>query len=432
MAPGFALAVICGWLGGTFLFAGIASLLGGDAKNGLPVILGRGFWYAIIGAWFGVVRARTKHSAEVAAKELVSTALKEKDEKSTSSLRAPNTQDGFSPVAAIHAHTDFADTDPTGNIQPVSPRSIADEEQVYAQIAKEIESGTVDQGLWTRLLAQTNGDEKRTKVLYIKQRAERLLGLKTTPEPDAVKVKSVVEVKPASTGMRAPSWELRIFGGVVGLGVMLAVVLPAVKNDATSKMAEPIDWNKGVITPPPSTQSDSAPAMSGAFGENDKIVSGPDWDKGTIAPPTPTNNQLRQPQARPSWNARASDIMERVKRGEIPTIEGSTSRTAPVYGDEWSLNDTQLLENSQTWWLNSTNNVGSIFIHLQNQSVKDLTGAALEYQGRPCNEGAAVNTFYLTFAMPIPPGGQAVVNLRTDFPIETKGTTCLVIKRAWK
>lgn len=134
----------------------------------------------------------------------------------------------------------------------------------------------------------------------------------------------------------------------------------------------------------------------------------------------------------PAWMLRAFDLIARVDSGEIPVIEGSTSRTAPVYGDEWSLNDTLALEKNQTWWIQDTPNVGSIFIHLRNQTAKDLSGAALEYQGRPCNEGAAVNTFYLTLAKPILPGGQAVVNLRTDFPIETKGTTCLIIKRAWK
>lgn len=46
---------------------------------------------------------------------------------------------------------------------------------VYEAIAKELESGETDKGLWTRLFAESNGDEKMTKVAYIKQRAAKLM-----------------------------------------------------------------------------------------------------------------------------------------------------------------------------------------------------------------------------------------------------------------
>lgn len=52
-----------------------------------------------------------------------------------------------------------------------------DEDRIYQQIAEELESGTHDKGLWTRLFAECAGDEKQTKVLYIKQRAERLIAV---------------------------------------------------------------------------------------------------------------------------------------------------------------------------------------------------------------------------------------------------------------
>lgn len=54
-----------------------------------------------------------------------------------------------------------------------------DEDRIYQQIAEELESGTHDKGLWTRLFAECAGDEKQTKVLYIKQRAERLIAVAT-------------------------------------------------------------------------------------------------------------------------------------------------------------------------------------------------------------------------------------------------------------
>lgn len=54
-------------------------------------------------------------------------------------------------------------------------QTAVDEDHIYAAIAKELETGATEKGLWTRLFAECDGDEKQTKVLYIKQRAERLI-----------------------------------------------------------------------------------------------------------------------------------------------------------------------------------------------------------------------------------------------------------------
>ena len=50
-----------------------------------------------------------------------------------------------------------------------------DEDAVYRQIAEEFQTGTTDSGLWTRLFAHCGGDERKTEVLYIRERAERLV-----------------------------------------------------------------------------------------------------------------------------------------------------------------------------------------------------------------------------------------------------------------
>jgi len=73
---------------------------------------------------------------------------------------------------------------PAGNLSKPGPteinctvqlQTVVDEDRVYAEIAKELETGTVDKGLWTRLFAECDGDEKRTKVAYIKQRAVQII-----------------------------------------------------------------------------------------------------------------------------------------------------------------------------------------------------------------------------------------------------------------
>lgn len=58
------------------------------------------------------------------------------------------------------------------NVQSPSP---FDEDAVYEVVANEMESGKTDKGLWTRLYAELDGDEKKTKIAYIKQRVERLI-----------------------------------------------------------------------------------------------------------------------------------------------------------------------------------------------------------------------------------------------------------------
>ncbi len=50
-----------------------------------------------------------------------------------------------------------------------------DEDSIYATVAEELESGKTDKGLWTRLFAECDGDEKQTRVAYIKRRVEKLM-----------------------------------------------------------------------------------------------------------------------------------------------------------------------------------------------------------------------------------------------------------------
>ena len=50
-----------------------------------------------------------------------------------------------------------------------------DEDAIYAAIANELKTGATSEGLWIRLFAECDGDENRTKVAYIKQRAESLI-----------------------------------------------------------------------------------------------------------------------------------------------------------------------------------------------------------------------------------------------------------------
>mgnify|MGYP003386793277 CR=1 FL=1 len=62
----------------------------------------------------------------------------------------------------------------------------AHEDQLYEQIAQELETNTLDKGLWTKAYAQAGGDDQQTRVLYIKARFSRLLAMENT-QRDAIR-----------------------------------------------------------------------------------------------------------------------------------------------------------------------------------------------------------------------------------------------------
>jgi hypothetical protein len=79
------------------------------------------------------------------------------------------------PVTQPHVHTASASrTAAADAIPPIDPM-VVDEDAIYAAIANELKTGATNEGLWTRLFAECDGDENRTKVAYIKQRAENLI-----------------------------------------------------------------------------------------------------------------------------------------------------------------------------------------------------------------------------------------------------------------
>lgn len=59
-------------------------------------------------------------------------------------------------------------------VKPSHNTAEAHEDRLYAQIAQELDTNTVDKALWTKVYAQAGGDEKQTRVLYIKARFARL------------------------------------------------------------------------------------------------------------------------------------------------------------------------------------------------------------------------------------------------------------------
>lgn len=70
-------------------------------------------------------------------------------------------------------------THPSVQPEQAARDSLPEHDKIYALIAEELDSGEIDKGLWTRLYAETGGNENRTKARYIKQRVERLIAVQS-------------------------------------------------------------------------------------------------------------------------------------------------------------------------------------------------------------------------------------------------------------
>ncbi len=106
--------------------------------------------------------------------------------KQNAALVAAKTADTAAPLPPVPkqvADSPAPGAEPSVSAKTVPPQSdstiplptMIDDERIYAEIARELETGGIDKGLWTRLFAECDGDKKRTKVIYIRQRAERLI-----------------------------------------------------------------------------------------------------------------------------------------------------------------------------------------------------------------------------------------------------------------
>lgn len=113
---------------------------------GMVVIGAIAFTIGAVVGWNKSRRSQTPSSEPVEYPQTTTTGLTRK---------IPNTEIPFTPTA--------------------SQQLDVDGDRIYALIATELETGAQEKGLWTRLFAQCGGDEKQTKVLYIKERANRLI-----------------------------------------------------------------------------------------------------------------------------------------------------------------------------------------------------------------------------------------------------------------
>lgn len=156
---GFILGWIVGWVAGFFL--GMA-FFKGDTVGVQMRAMGTTFWMALIFSGVGIFLGRRKLKSGEGSKDIFLESARE-------------------------AGLTLGNRSPSSSHKALVPNSPVADDTIYATIAKEIGSGAVDSGLWTRLYGECDGDEAKTKAAYIRNRAALLsnanLGTNSQEQP---------------------------------------------------------------------------------------------------------------------------------------------------------------------------------------------------------------------------------------------------------
>jgi cbb3-type cytochrome oxidase subunit 3 len=151
-------------------------------------------WLSIIyGIGYAIFyRIKAKKAIQKAADEYAMTKHAKTQNQATTGLDT-SSQNAYHIVGS---ETKLANTESTGNQnqQIGAATSLLQmenlEDWAYEQVGKELDSNNLDIGAWTKAFAQANGDDKQTRVIYIKARVEKLIAVGQAERESAVKTEN--------------------------------------------------------------------------------------------------------------------------------------------------------------------------------------------------------------------------------------------------
>lgn len=178
---------------------------------------------------------------------------------------------------------------------------------VYEQIGQEIESNSVDRGVWTRAFLEANGDEQQTKVAYIRLRAAQLNQAPVSSDiPTPLLIENRTELE-ANTGISS-TYKI-IAAGLLGVLVLVFIVSANSTKPST-----------------PSTVNSSPPTQSISGNSATNIPT----DDSAGAPPPMSNEGverfLKESFANISFSVTPKELIE---QGFGCSSEGFCKKTGP-------------------------------------------------------------------------------------------------------
>lgn len=157
-----------------FRGAAISKSLGISMSAQNPMDMGTAFIMALV--FYQVLNRASKNSANSRVKaDSAAPDLSIHTPAIASRLTATSTQYAIRPPHALTDQPTRATMSSSLVHQSLKEGMAVDESAIYTAIANELESGAIDKGLWTRLFAENDGDESKTKAAYIRQRANQML-----------------------------------------------------------------------------------------------------------------------------------------------------------------------------------------------------------------------------------------------------------------
>lgn len=157
-----------------FRGAAISKSLGISMSTQNPMDMGTAFIMALV--FYQVLNRASKKSANSRVQANSDNPdLSIRTPAIASKLTATSTQYAIRPLHALTDQPTRATMSSSLVHQSLQEGMAVDESAIYTAIANELESGAIDKGLWTRLFAESDGDESKTKAAYIRQRANQML-----------------------------------------------------------------------------------------------------------------------------------------------------------------------------------------------------------------------------------------------------------------
>ena len=101
-----------------------------------------------------------------------------------------------SDVQTNQSNSQRANNPKSQNIE--EPNTKTTEDNIYLKIYEELDTKTYDKGLWIKLFAEADGDENKTKVLYVRERYKALTNSKSSNPINEVRneSKNIISSKP--------------------------------------------------------------------------------------------------------------------------------------------------------------------------------------------------------------------------------------------
>jgi len=175
---------------------------------------------------------------------------------------------------------------------------------------------------------------------------------------------------------------------------------------------EPIDWEKGVITPPGKTSNEAEFDPARAVPQKSQIdeflddVPTPPANAPTPISLTPSVASAPINDPRNEWRSRTNALRRARDSGALQIIDFVPPSDNGTALAAWQAQDVAKVEQAQTWWVEE----GTAWIHVKNPSFSSMGEITFTYIPRSCGEPTTeLDQYRVRLDRQVPPGAEALI-----------------------